>query len=91
MNAILTDREPAYEHDGGCCVFVGVDEPREHERRVNQVDMYICLRRDGYHALIRRYSSEPADYGCSLARGLIGGPGAKYLRVLRAAKERGLI
>lgn len=75
---------PAHDHDCEGCIYVGSDAPQPGERRVNQVDMYICN-----NSLIRRYSSEPSDYGSSLLVGLVGGPGERYLRVVAAAHALG--
>jgi hypothetical protein len=72
-----------YEHDCHKCTYLGADSPQEHERKVNQVDMYICG-----NSILRRYGSEPADYGCSQVHGLVGGPGEPYLRNLEAAKAQ---
>lgn len=78
------DDSPAHKHDSNCCVFVGGDSPQPGERRVNQVDMYVC-----HNSLLRRYSSEGNDYGSSLTEGLVGGPGERYKRVIEAAERLG--
>lgn len=51
--------KPLHEHDCKVCKFVGEDVPLPGEPRVNRVDMYVHGTK-----LIRRYSSEPGDYGC---------------------------
>jgi hypothetical protein len=56
----MTLEPPAHEHDCRMCTYVGPDSPQPGEPRVNQVDMWICG-----NSLIRRYSSDPPDYGAS--------------------------
>jgi hypothetical protein len=74
-----------HEHDCPNCTYLGADGPQDYEPSVNQVDMYICG-----NSIIRRYSSEPSDYGCSQVHGLVAGPGRPYLRNLEAAKRQGV-
>ena len=56
---------PLYKHDCDRCRFLGIDQVRKGEPRCNGVDMYVCLSRGwfiGNPTLVRRFSSEPADY-----------------------------
>lgn len=54
-----------YDHDCDACIFLGQDERLSGEPLCNGVDLYICIqgRQPEDYCLIRRYSSEPSNYG----------------------------
>lgn len=81
--------QPIYEHDCPHCKYLGVDTPAPGEPKSNVVDMYICTqgREKQWFALIRRYGSEPANYGCT-PLSLIT---PRYQPVLRAAVKQKVI
>ncbi len=81
--------EPAHTHDCDECIFVGADGPVEGEPRTNQVDMYVHLSTRPFGgSLIRRYSSEGADYGSFDPE--TGRRFEKYRRVIAAAEALGI-
>ncbi len=81
---------PVHTHDCEACIFVGAEAPAAGEPRTNQVDLYIHLHdRPGGNTLIRRYSSEGADYGAVDEE--IGKFLEKYAVIVAAAKAIGLI
>lgn len=80
---------PLYEHDCEVCRFLGHDSPHLGEPRCNGVDLYICMQgrlAEGY-ALIRRYGSEPSNYGCLT----VGSHSQRYETNMILAQARGLI
>jgi hypothetical protein len=79
--------EPAYEHDCADCRFVGTDHPVAGEPAVNQVDMYVHVSPQHY-TLIRRYSSDPPNYGSWEYPGHMT---PRYQRVLDAGRRAGII
>lgn len=73
---------PLYEHDCGRCRHLGTDVGHPGEPRNNGVDLYVCEGPSGA-TLIRRYSSEPSNYGAVPARHADG-------RYAEAARRAGL-
>lgn len=54
-------RQPVYQHDCDECHFILTDETRSGEPRTNAVDVWLHEHKNRV-VLIRRFSSEPADY-----------------------------
>lgn len=58
-----TEDGPVHDHDCSHCIFVGQDEPRGANEKLNAnvVDMYVHEhpKYSGEHSLIRRFGSEP--------------------------------
>ncbi|MFO7296585.1 MAG: hypothetical protein C0P72_011270 [Clostridia bacterium] len=82
---------PLYDHDCPYCKYLGIDTPAPGEPQVNAVDMYICVRdkNPNYYSIIRRYSSEPNDYGCTELLAIF--PGSRYESAKRAAIKQGVV
>lgn len=80
---------PAYTHDCLACHFLGQDSWQPGEPQCNIVDLYICnqARTRSLYALIRRYSSDPPNYGAQL----LDNHSARYDIVVKLAKEQGYI
>jgi hypothetical protein len=90
---------PIHTHDCEVCQFLATVAPLPGEPRTNGVDLYICRRAlIGDFTLIRRYSSDPPNYGCLAGRWdgvrarsiVVGGDfGERYDEVLKHAFEQG--
>ena len=80
---------PIHDHDCPHCKYLGSDTPAPGEPRCNVVDMYICTRgrEQPHYALIRRYGSEPSNYGCAH----IWGASHKYVSLITKARELGYV
>jgi hypothetical protein len=53
---------PVYEHDCNSCIFLGNDDRVDGEPDCNSVDLYAHISKNGYHTLIRGFSSKGNDY-----------------------------
>lgn len=83
---------PTHEHDCAACVFLGakVDDDRENNDRAEVVDFYACPSRDGQAMeLVRRFSSEPSDYG-AMGADIAPRLGGDYAAALDLATKAGV-